>query len=279
MKQAHTLRIGNTVLDLSTPVVMGILNTTPDSFYAESRASLSGILDRATNMLEEGAALLDIGGYSTRPGATDMSIEEECSRVIPAIETIKKEFPTCIVSVDTFRAQVAQKALDVGADLVNDVSGGDADEHMFPLIAKNKTPYVCMHSRGNPQTMRQLTQYENLLADVMAYFGERLYKLEQAGVYDVILDPGFGFAKTIDQNFELLKNLGALSLIGKPILVGISRKSMIWKTLNTTVNEALNGTTALNMVALQHGANILRVHDVKAAVETITLWKKSCSPE
>jgi dihydropteroate synthase len=279
VKQAHTLRIGNSVLDLSTPVVMGILNTTPDSFFTGSRTSLSDIVSRASNMLEEGATMLDVGGYSTRPGAVEISVEEECLRVIPAIEAIKKEFPTCIISVDSFRAAVAQKAMDVGAEIVNDVSGGDADVDMFPLVANSKTAYICMHSRGNPQTMQQLTQYENLLAEIIEYFRARLERLEQAGLYDVVLDPGFGFAKTIDQNFELLRNLGALTLIGKPILAGLSRKSMIWKTLGTSADEALHGTTALHMLALQQGVSILRVHDVRPAVETITLWKKACLPE
>lgn len=276
MNPGHFIRIGDRLLDLSMPVVMGILNVTPDSFFSGSRIPSEKVVEEASLMLEEGAAILDIGGYSTRPGAQEVSVKEELARVVPAISAVRIAFPDCVISVDTFRSLVAKEAVDAGANIINDVSGGNLDHHMFEMVAQLKVPYILMHSKGDPKTMQSLVNYDNLLNDLIYYFGQKLGELKQLGVYDVIIDLGFGFAKTIDQNFELLRNLEAFTLLGQPVLAGLSRKSMIWKTLNTTAEHALNGTTALHMLALQGGASILRVHDVKAATETITLWKKAC---
>lgn len=251
---------------------MGILNATPDSFYEGSRTKTSKeVLQKASQMLEEGAAILDIGGYSTRPDADDISITEEIKRVVPTIEAIKKEFSKAIISIDTFRSEVAKAAVEVGADLINDVSGGNLDDKMFQTVADLKVPYILMHMRGTPQTMKNLTNYENIIAEIMIYFQERILKLQFLGVNDIILDLGFGFAKTIDQNYFLLKNLSVFHHLELPILVGVSRKSMIYKRLDIPVSEALNGTTILNTVALQNGAKILRVHDVKEAMQAIKI--------
>ncbi len=230
------------------------------------------VVQCAGKMLEEGATLLDVGGYSSRPGASDITAEEELQRVIPAIRKIKQHFPQAILSVDTFRAQVARMALDEGALIINDISGGMLDDEMIPLAAEKQVPFICMHMRGTPQTMMEQTRYGNVTEELLAYFHERIATLQRAGVKDIIIDPGFGFAKTTEQNFELLNHLELLRLTGKPLLAGLSRKSMIWKTLATSPEEALNGTTALHMVALMKGASILRVHDVKAAAETIKLF-------
>lgn len=249
---------------------MGILNITPDSFYAGSRVSeVAAVIKKAEAMLHEGAELLDVGGYSSRPGATDISESEELKRVVPVIEALRKEFPEPILSIDTFRSEVAQSALYAGADLINDITGGDTK--MYAVAAHTKAPYVMMHMRGTPQTMNQLTQYDDLVREMIDYFHVRLEKLKQAGVKDVLIDPGFGFAKTTAQNFELLSNLDSFRILEKPLLVGLSRKSMIWRTLQTTAEHALNGTSVLNTIALLKGASILRVHDVKAAREAIAL--------
>ncbi|WP_291720337.1 dihydropteroate synthase [Bernardetia sp.] len=251
---------------------MGILNATPDSFYEGSRTTTDrDVLQKASQMLEEGATILDIGGYSTRPDADTISIEEEINRVVPTIESIKKEFPKSVISIDTFRSEVARAAVEAGADLINDVSGGNLDKKMFETVATLKVPYILMHMRGTPQTMKTLTNYENIIADIMTYFQERIIKLKSLGVNDIILDLGFGFAKTIEQNYFLLKNLSVFENLDLPILVGISRKSMIYKRLDIPVSEALNGTTILNTIALQNGAKILRVHDVKEAMQTIKI--------
>ena len=254
---------------------MGILNLTPDSFFDGGKyKSLDNALQQAEKMLAEGADIIDIGGYSTRPQAKDISEQEEIARVVPAIELIKKHFPACIISVDTFRASVAEKAIEVGASIVNDISGGQLDEKMFEKIAQMQVPYILMHSRGNPQTMSQLCDYENIFSEILRFFEQRIEKLTILGVKDIILDLGFGFAKTKEQNFLLLKNLSFFQKLGLPMLVGISRKSMIYKTLGIESTQALNGTTALNMFALEQGAKVLRVHDVAAAKETLTLWLK-----
>ncbi len=267
-----TLRIKNKLISLQKPTVMGILNVTPDSFYEGSRIETdSAILKKASQMLQEGATILDIGGYSTRPNADDISIEEEINRVVPAINSIKKEFPDSIISIDTFRSEVAREAINVGADLINDVSGGNLDSQMFQTVASLKVPYILMHMRGTPQTMKTLTDYENIIAEMMAYFQSRIMTLRNYGVEEIILDLGFGFAKTIDQNYFLLKNLAVFENLELPILAGISRKSMIYKRLDIPVSEALNGTTVLNTIAIQNGAKILRVHDVKEAMQTIQL--------
>ena len=270
------INTGGKLLDLEIPKVMGILNITPDSFYKGSRYSTNEeILRAATQMLEDGADILDIGGYSSRPGAKDITVEEESNRVLKAVKLISRELPGTIISVDTFRADIARKAvIECGAHMINDISGGDADNNMFLIVEKLNVPYIMMHMKGNPRTMQNNPVYEDIVADILKWFGERIFKLKSEGVKDIIIDPGFGFGKTIDHNFELLRKLGDFSIAGLPVLVGISRKSMIWKTLDISADEALNGTTALNAIALFKGADILRVHDVKEAVQTIQLISK-----
>jgi dihydropteroate synthase len=270
-----TINCGGKLVSLSHPVVMGILNVTPDSFYEGSRIRGSdALLRQAEAMLQEGAAILDIGGYSSRPEATDVSPEEERIRVIPAIRALRHAFPDCLISIDTFRAVIAQEAVDAGANIINDISGGQLDEGMFETAGRLQVPYILMHMRGTPQTMNLLTEYEDIMADMVRYFEPRIVQLQAAGVRDIILDPGFGFAKTIDQNYEVLRHLGDLKLLGLPVLAGLSRKSMTYKTLDIPATEALAGTIVLNTIALMHGASILRVHDVKEAVQTIKLFKK-----
>lgn len=270
-----TLNVKGKLVDLSVPVVMGILNVTPDSFFEGSRYTTEReILQQTEKMLLEGATFIDVGGYSSRPGAGDIPAEEERSRVLKAIQAIVKEFPQTIISIDTFRSAVAQQAVREGASLINDISAGELDAKMFETVAALNVPYIAMHMRGTPQTMRELTSYDNLMKEVMNYFIEKINHLNALGVKDIIIDPGFGFAKTADQNFELLKNLDHLKHLDQPVLAGLSRKSMIWKTLGVTAGGALNGTTALNMAALLKGASILRVHDVKEAVEAIKLHSK-----
>lgn len=267
-----TLNCKGTLIDLSAPKVMGILNITPDSFYDGGKLKDdSSLLGQAETMLKEGAIFLDVGGYSSRPGASDVPVSEEMHRVLPAVELILKEFPEALISVDTFRSEVAQKSVEAGVALVNDISAGLLDEAMIPTVAKLQVPYVMMHMRGTPQTMKTLTDYKNVLTEVLSYFSERIATARALGINDLIADPGFGFAKTIDQNFELLSQLELFKNLNIPLLAGLSRKSMIYKTLNTTPQEALNGTTALNTIALMKGANILRVHDVKEAMECVKL--------
>lgn len=267
-----SIRVGDKLLDLRIPVVMGILNTTPDSFYAESREkTLSGAFEKAKEMIADGAKIIDIGGYSTRPGADDISVEEEKARVVPIIEQLRVEFPELVISIDTFRSEVAEAAILAGANLINDVSGFELDPAIVYVAAKHQVPYILMHMRGTPQTMQSLTDYDNLFNDLSRYFSEKIDQLKRAGLKDVILDPGFGFAKTIEQNHHLLRHLEAFQLFGLPILAGLSRKSMIYKKLGITPEESLNGTIALNAIALSKGAKILRVHDVKEAVELISL--------
>jgi len=274
---AKTLNLAGHVLDLTTPAVMGILNITPDSFYETSRfrPDSDELVDRAGQMLADGAALLDIGGYSTRPGAAELSPKEEWDRVGPVIEKLVATFPRVRISIDTFRAAVAREAVQAGACLVNDVSGGNLDEEMFQTVAQLGVPYVLMHMRGTPKTMTQMTTYNHLITDVLHELQAKLRTLRSLGVADVVVDPGFGFAKTVPQNFALLHSLEAFNTLKAPLLVGISRKSLIWRTLGITAAEALNGTTVLNTLALQKGATLLRVHDVKPAVETIKLWQRS----
>jgi dihydropteroate synthase len=255
---------------------MGILNVTPDSFYASSRIALKGdqVLDKAKEMTQEGADILDVGGYSTRPNAEEVSEEEEINRVLPAIQMIKARFPDILVSIDTFRSTVAANAVREGADIVNDISGGTLDESMLATVGRLDVPYIAMHMRGTPKDMQTQTHYEDILAEMLQYFGEKLSACKKAGIKDVIIDPGFGFAKTLEQNYWILKNLSYFKIIQSPILAGVSRKSMIYKILELNPEDALNGTTALHMAALINGANILRVHDVKEAVQTITLYKQ-----
>jgi len=270
------INVRGKLLDLEIPKVMGILNVTPDSFYKGSRYSTEEeILSAARGMLNDGADIIDVGGYSSRPGAKDISPGEEGGRVLKAIKLISRELPEAIISVDTFRADIAREAvLECGAHIINDISGGDADSNMFSIVENLNVPYIMMHMKGNPGTMQNNPVYDDIVADILKWFGERIYRLKSAGLKDLIIDPGFGFGKTPDHNFELLGRLGDFSIAGLPVLVGISRKSMIWKTLNTSSDKALNGTTALNAIALFNGADILRVHDVKEAVETVQLIKK-----
>lgn len=254
---------------------MGILNITPDSFYEGSRFSPNSdeFIQEAGQMLASGAAMLDVGGYSTRPGAAEISLSEECDRVLPVIEALIDQFPDVIISIDTFRSQVARRAVGAGARIINDVSGGNLDVEMFQTVAGLGVPYVLMHMRGTPETMTSQNHYDHLVQDIIRELSEKLARLRSLGVADVIVDPGFGFAKNVTQNFELLNNLEHFQELNAPLLVGLSRKSMIWRSLGVTPTDALNGTTALNMYALQRGADILRVHDVKEAIETIKLWK------
>lgn len=255
---------------------MGIINTSPDSFYEASRKiQQEDIAAQAGQMLAEGADILDIGGYSSRPGAKNISVQEELDRVIPAITSIKNKYPEATISIDTFRAKVAQEAVNAGAAIINDISGGQLDEAMFATVARLKVPYIIMHMRGTPQNMQQHTYYKNIVEDIVDFFAVRLNQLRMLGVKDIVVDPGFGFAKTPEQNFKLLKNLAAFRVLQAPVLVGLSRKSTIYKTLNITAAEALNGTTVLNTLALMQGTAILRVHDVKAAKEAITLVTKT----
>ncbi|MCI0751355.1 MAG: dihydropteroate synthase [Flammeovirgaceae bacterium] len=271
-----TLNIGGRIVDLSIPKIMGILNITPDSFYTGSRVQTEKeILTQAEKMLAEGADFLDIGGYSSRPGAEDISQQEELARVVPAIQFITKQFPESIISIDTFRSSVARAAVSEGAQMINDISGGTLDEKMFEVAGELKVPYILMHMRGTPQTMTGLSVYENIAKEISGFFHRQVYQLGLLGVYDIILDPGFGFAKTAEQNFQLLKNLDLFKIHPQPILVGLSRKSMIWKTLQTTPEQSLNGTSVVNTMALMKGANILRVHDAKEAKDAIALFTKA----
>ncbi len=259
---------------MSTCKIMGILNVTPDSFYDGGRYFNSiTLLKQAEKMMNDGADFIDIGGYSSRPGAIDISQEEETSRVTQAIKEILKEFPSINISVDTFRSSVADAGLNEGASMINDISGGELDPKMFGTIAKWNVPYILMHMRGTPQTMINQTEYDNLLLELLTYFNNKINILKNLGLNDIIVDPGFGFAKNIRQNFLLLKNLPYFKALEKPLLVGISRKSMIYKSLGVGPDEALNGTTVLNTLALQNKASILRVHDVKEAVECVKLFK------
>jgi dihydropteroate synthase len=269
-----TLNFRGRLVDLRIPRVMGILNVTPDSFYYGSRVSPNDAVEVAGTMLREGADFIDIGGYSSRPGAADIALEEEISRTVPVIKALKKAFPNALISVDTFRSEVARQTLEAGADFINDISGGSLDAKMFKVVAQANVPYVLMHMRGTPQTMKQLTNYSDLLHDVTQYFYEKVDAAHQAGVQDILLDPGFGFAKTAQQSYHLLRHLNQLQIFGLPLVAGLSRKSMIWNTLQIAPDEALNGTTALNMIALQQGATILRVHDVVEARQCIELHRQ-----
>lgn len=272
-----TLRCGGgTLIDLERPMVMGIVNATPDSFYSGSRTpDMSDIIERSRRLLEEGADCLDVGGYSSRPGCEDVPYEEEWRRLDSALGAIRARVgDDVLLSVDTFRAGIARRCVEkYGVNIINDISGGTADAEMFPAVAELKVGYVLTHMRGTPATMTALTNYDDVVADVIRELAFRVSDLRRLGVADVIVDPGFGFAKTTEQNFTLLKNLKEFEILNCPILAGLSRKSMIWKTLGSSAEKALNGTTALNMAALMNGADILRVHDVKEARETITLYQ------
>ena len=267
-----TLNCKGRLMVIERPVVMGIINTTPDSFFSNSRKqSVSDVLITAEQMLKDGAAILDIGGQSTRPGSPQSGAEEELNRVIPAIEAIHKQFPEAILSIDTYHAQVARQAVQAGASMVNDISAGLLDEAMLPAVASLNVPYICMHMKGTVETMQQDPQYDNVSREVLDFFIKRVEECRLAGIKDIIIDPGFGFGKTVEHNFKLLKDLHVFKMLDKPILLGISRKSFIYKTLGIIAEEALNGSSVLHTVGLQQGATILRVHDVKEAVQAIRL--------
>lgn len=271
-----TINCKGKLINLKSPKVMGILNITPDSFYdGGAYQSDKALLNQVDKMLNEGATFIDVGAYSSRPNADDISIDEELSRLIPVLKLIDSKFDNDIlISVDTFRSKVAQEALSHGAVMINDISAGQIDPKILDVIAQDQVPYVMMHMKGNPQTMKSLAQYDDVVLEVKAYFSEKVRLARDKGINDIILDPGFGFAKTIDHNFEMLNKFELFNDLDLPILCGVSRKSMIYKTLKTTADQALNGTTALHSLALYKGANILRVHDVKEALECIKLSEK-----
>jgi dihydropteroate synthase len=269
-----TLNLQGKLLDLSTPKVMGILNVTPDSFFDGGKyLGEKAILSHAEKMISEGADFLDIGGYSSRPGADNVPEQEELNRVVNAVRIVIREFPETIISVDTFRTEVARAGIQEGARIINDISGGEHDAQMIPFVCETGTPYIIMHMRGNPKTMGKQTDYLDLYQELMDYFLKKLDYLKSKGMVDLIIDPGFGFAKTMEQNYELLKNLNYFEVLEVPILVGVSRKSMFRKLLGTPPEESLNATTAAHMIALKNGASILRVHDVKEAVQAVKVFK------
>ncbi|MDR1517499.1 MAG: dihydropteroate synthase [Dysgonamonadaceae bacterium] len=270
------LNIKGSLIDFDSPLVMGIVNVTPDSFYSDSQQQTEeAVLSRCRQILDEGGAIIDIGAQSTAPTSNFLSAEEESARLMPALEVVRKEFPSAVLSVDTFYAEIAKRAvLDFGVDIINDISGGQIDENMFPAVAELNVPYILTHICGTPQTMQQFTHYDNFISDFLYYFSEKINRLNHLGVKDIIIDPGFGFSKTVEQNYELMAYLKYLDIFESPLLVGISRKSMIYKCLGTTPEESLNGTTALNAAALLSGADILRVHDVKEAVECVRIVTK-----
>ena len=273
-RKKATINVRGRLMDLSTPQVMGIINVTPDSFFADSRKpAIADALQQAGQMLADGAAMLDLGAYSSRPGATDISIEEETDRLLPVVEAIVKVHPEAVLSIDTFRSRIAEAAVKAGAHMINDIGGGELDADMFATIAHLQVPYILMHMKGNPQTMVKQAQYQDVFAEVFDHLVERSEQLRSMGVHDVILDPGFGFAKTAEHSYTLMNRLQEFERLQLPTLVGISRKRMIYGVLGISAAEALNGTTALNTIALTKGANILRVHDVKEAAEAVKLWK------
>ncbi|MDE5642249.1 MAG: dihydropteroate synthase [Muribaculaceae bacterium] len=269
-----SLNINGRLVEYDRPAVMGIINATPDSFYAGSRAAgQAAVADRARLMLDQGADMLDLGAYSSRPGAGDVSEDEECRRLREALEAIRSVSADVPVSVDTFRARVAEKAVtEWGADIINDISGGTLDAEMFPTVARLKVPYILMHMRGTPADMQQHCDYSDVTADVISELSARLHRLSLLGVCDVIVDPGFGFSKTLEQNYRMLRELDTFGMLGRPVLAGVSRKSMISRLLGIDSSEALNGTTAVNMLALDRGAAILRVHDVEAARQAVEIY-------
>jgi len=270
----RTINARGNLIDLSTPKVMGIINITPDSFFSSSRkTSIEEVLQQVEKMLSEGAAFLDLGAYSSRPGADDISVQEELDRLLPVVEAIAANFPDGVMSIDTFRSKVAEEAVKAGAHIINDISGGQLDEDMFSTVARLQVPYILMHMRGNPKTMIHLADYHDVFTEVFDYLSEKYYQLKQLGVHDVIIDPGFGFAKKAEHSYALMNRLQDFNLLQLPILVGISRKRMVYGVTGGTAADALNGTTVLNTIALTKGADILRVHDVKEAVEAVKIWQ------
>lgn len=278
MQTLHTapcscINAKGSLITFERPLIMGILNVTPDSFFdGGQHNTLEAASKKAEQLINQGANILDIGAYSSRPGAPLISSHEEIDRALPIIEFLSKNYPDTLLSIDTFRADVAQQAVQVGAHIINDISGGSLDEHMFATVASLQVPYILMHMQGTPETMQQYTDYEDIVEDIAVYFGERIAKLRSLGVKDIILDPGFGFSKTIAQNYDLLHRIAELQYLELPILAGISRKSMIYKKLEITPQQALSATTALNTLLLQKGVQILRVHDVLEAKQLVTLF-------
>ncbi len=267
-----TINCKGTLIDLATPKVMGILNCTPDSFFDGGKfKNETDILNQVDKMLFEGATFVDVGAYSSKPGADFVSEQEELSRLLPVVNLILKHFPKTILSIDTFRSNVAKKAIENGAALINDISAGSLDQNMMKTVGELQVPYIMMHLRGTPKTMQSLTNYENIVKELVFYFSEKVALAHSFKINDLIIDPGFGFAKKVEQNYEVLNKLELFKILGLPVLAGVSRKSMIYKVLETSSSESLNGTTVLNTIALQKGATILRVHDVKEAIETVTL--------
>lgn len=267
-----TINCKGNLIDLTSPKVMGILNITPNSFFDGGKyTDENSVLQQVEKMLVDGATFIDVGAYSSKPNAEFVSEDEEISRLIPVIKLILKNFPETLISVDTFRATVAKKAIENGACIINDISAGSLDENMIQTVAKLQVPYIMMHMKGNPQTMQSLAQYENIVKEMLFYFSEKVAQARSFGINDLIIDPGFGFAKTLEQNFEVMNKLELFQMLELPLLVGVSRKSMIYKTLETSAEFALNGTTVLNTIALQKGVKILRVHDVKEAMECVKL--------
>lgn len=273
LAKPYSLNLRGRLMEITSPQVMGIVNVTPDSFYAQSRKQTAQeIVEQVDKMLAEGADMIDLGGYSSRPGAADVSPREEADRLARALDLIREHHPETIISVDTFRAQVARECVErYGVDIINDISGGELDPEMFETAAELNVPYILMHMKGTPQNMQEAPHYDHLMSEMLQYFAERIDRLHLLGLNDIILDPGFGFAKTLGHNYQLMKHLGELRTLGLPLLVGVSRKSMIYRLLDSTPQEALNGTTVLNTLALMQGASILRVHDVKAAREAVKI--------
>jgi dihydropteroate synthase len=270
-----SLRCGDQLLDLSSPVVMGILNASPDSFYPESRVlpDYVKVSEYAGMMVEQGASILDIGGMSTRPGAEEIDLQLEIDRVLPVIEVVKKNHPNIVISLDTYRSKVAVEGIKAGATMINDISGGNLDEDMLPTVANAHVAYVLMHMRGNPSTMQSMTDYKDLAGEIMKYFVEKIRGLKKAGVQDIVIDPGFGFSKTMQQNFELINKLPVFSMLRHPLMVGISRKSTLSKSIGRPVEDTLEATSGLHLAALQGGTKILRVHDVQAAKDVIAVYQ------
>jgi dihydropteroate synthase len=270
-----TINCKGQLIDLLIPRVMGILNVTPNSFFDGGKYNdESELLIQVEKMIRDGATFIDIGAYSSKPSAEFVSEEEELNRIIPVVQLILKHFPEALLSIDTFRSEVAKACIENGAAIINDISAGNLDDAMFEVIAKYNVPYIMMHMRGTPQTMQSMTNYEDIVKGMLFYFSEKVNKARSLGINDLIIDPGFGFAKTLDQNYEVLRKMELFQLLELPLLIGISRKSMIYKSLNSSAKEALNGTTVLNTIGLSKGASILRVHDVKEAVECVQLWSK-----
>ena len=274
-KEVMTINCKGQLIDLAHPKVMGILNVTPNSFFDGGKYNDENeILSQVKKMLNEGATFIDIGAYSSKPNAEFVTEEEEIARIVPVIQLILKQYPETLLSIDTFRAGVAKASLENGAALINDIAAGNLDEKMFEVVAEYNVPYIMMQMRGTPKTMQTMTSYDDIVKEMLFYFSEKIAKARSFGINDLIIDPGFGFAKTLEQNYEVMKKMELFQMLDLPLLVGISRKSMIYKVLETTANEALNGTTFLNTIGLTKGANILRVHDVKEAVECVKLYEK-----